>query len=1159
MAFLHDQDPKPTGAPACLIREVPLAQYSLDSSVRLHETCYDSTGTPQMDVSTWLRDLGLEHYAEAFRANDIDAGVLSRLTAEDLVALGVTSIGHRRKLLDAIAVLEKGRPPAAIVRPVLAERRQLTLLFCDLVGSTELAARLDPEDLREVMQAYLAVCTDVIGRFEGCVVRFLGDGVLAHFGWPRAHEDDAERAVHAGLQLVREVAQLEPRAGVRLQARVGVATGHVVVGESISEGISGSEAASGDTPNLAARLQALAAPGSIVISASTRRLVGGVFELSDLGPQRLKGFAEPLGAWQVTGERRAEGRFEALHAAGLTPLVGREKELALLLRLWRQASAGEGQVALLSGEPGIGKSRLVRELRERIGAEPHVRVTHQCSPYYRTSPLHPVIQHLERAAGFEREDLPEARLAKLEALLARGTDKLDQAVPLIAALLGIPTGGRYTRIDLTPQRQKELTLEALLEQLVALAAEQPVLVVHEDVHWIDPTTQELLSLALERTQRLPVLTIITFRPEFTPPWAGQLHVRKLELDRLGRREGAAMVDRLVGHKTLPDEVAAQIVAKTDGVPLFVEELTKAVLESGLLADVGDHYELSGPLPRLAIPATLHDSLLARLDHLAPAKEVAQIGAAIGRQFSHALLVAVADRPEPELHAALDQLVHSGLIFRRGAPPGATYCFKHALVRDAAYESILKSRRRILHGRIAALLQHSSATAPDLLAQHLAGAGMAAAAARAYARAAQANIARGAGREAITQVAVALRLLENEPQDDERGRLEAELLVARGDAMRLVQGTAAPETGAVYRRARELIEQLRTRRHRGRVPSSALSKALYGECLYHYHRAELRDANALALRLLETSAREGDAISRELGLEMAALTSFSLGALASARGYFEQFTAPPKSNCPPDPVISRRASSADIYLACTMVLLGYPAQARERAEHAIAAAEQTREPFALALCVGTSLYLFEMLRDRVRVRQSAERLRAAAEAAYMPHWASMADWFLALATLNEADVEGSISRMRAGIRTSLDQGCMLEIPFYLALLADALLAFGRAGEARVTIGEALERSHRTAERWVEPELYRRRAQLRVAAPSKELAGAIGDLVRALEAARAMKARLWELRAARDLARLWAEQGRRQKAYDLLAPVYGWFTEGFDTADLKDAKALLDQLA
>jgi class 3 adenylate cyclase len=1110
-----------------------------------------------VDVAAWLRDLGLERYEPAFRENEIDGDVLPELTESDLERLGLP-LGPRKKLLKAIAALstemaavamDAMQSPATVTRE--AERRQLTVLFCDLVGSTELAGRLDAEDLREVMRAYQAACAKAVCRFEGYLARLLGDGVLAYFGWPRAHEDDAERAVRAGLQLIDDVARLQPRAGVRLQARVGIATGQVVVGDLISEGVSDKDAVSGDTPSLAARLQAVAAPASVVISQSTRRLVSGLFELTDLGPQRLKGFTEPLSAWQIEGQVRAEGRFEARQTATLTPLVGREDEIALLLRRWERARDGEGQVVLLSGEPGIGKSRIVREVRERLAVEPHLRLTYQCSPYHQTSPLRPVVEHMERAAGFERDDPRETRLDKLETLLARGIGKLEEAVPLIATLLGIPTGERYPALQLTPQRQKQLTLEALLDQLAGLAAEQPVLLLYEDVHWIDPTTQELLSLAIKRIPRLPVLLLITFRPEFSPPWSGQPHVSSLALTRLGRRDRALMVDRVVGEKSVPAEVMMEIMAKTDGVPLFIEELTKAVLESGLLRDAGDYCELAGPLAPLAIPASLHDSLMARLDRLPLARQVAQIGAVIGREFSYELLAAVAERPETELRSTLDHLEAAELIFRRSGPPGDVYSFKHALVRDAAYESILKSRRRLLHGRIAALLQRSPATAPDLLAQHLAGAGMAAAAARTYARAAQANIARGAGKEAITQLAVAIRLLEGEPKDDERGRLEAELLVARGDALRLVQGTAGPETGAAYSRARELSERLEA--------SPALSKAIYGECLYHYDRAELREAHALALRLLETPTRDDDPISRELGLEMAALTSFSLGALASARGYFEQFAAPTKSGDAPEPVVSRRPSGSDIYLAWTLLLLGYPTQARKRTESAIAAAELTREPFAVALSVGNALYVFELLRDRSRLRQSAERLRAAAEAAYMPRWALLADWFIALVMTEEGDAEESISRMRAGIETSLDQGCILEIPFYLALLAEVLLASGRAEEASVVIDEAFERSRRTAEGWVEPELYRRRAELRLTAPLQDTAGAVGDLERAVEMARAMEARLWELRAARDLARLWREQGKRAEAHDLLAPVYGWFTEGFDTADLKDSKALLDELA
>ena len=536
-----------------------------------------------MDLSTWLRDLGLESYAQAFQANDIDAEVLSRLTADDLIALGISSIGHRRKLLDAIAELP--RPESSAQRepeaaPRAAERRQLTVMFVDLVGSTELSARLDPEDMGAVIRGYQQCCAEVVERWGGHVAKYMGDGVLAYFGWPRAHEDEAERAVRAGLALVAALARLETTAGEPLAARVGIATGLVMVGELIGEGAAREEAVVGETPNLAARLQALAAPGSVVISQATRRLVGGVFELDDLGPRRLKGFAEPLAAWRVEGEGQAEGRFEARQTAGLTPLVGRDAEMALLLRRWQQAKDGERHVVLLSGEPGIGKSRLVREMRERLKGEPYVRLLYQCSPHRTTSPLHPLIEQLQRAAGFERDEPPEARLDKLETLLARGTDRPEQAVPLIAALLGLATEGRYPALDLTPQRQKQLTLAALVEQLEGLAAAQPVLLAYEDVHWSDPTTQELLGLTVERVSRLPVLLLLTYRSEFSPPWpsqtprqrAGAVPARPARGRRPGRAAGS--------NKPLPDEVAAQIAAKTDGVPLFVEELTKTVLEIG---------------------------------------------------------------------------------------------------------------------------------------------------------------------------------------------------------------------------------------------------------------------------------------------------------------------------------------------------------------------------------------------------------------------------------------------------------------------------------------------------------------------------------------------------------------------------------------------------
>jgi class 3 adenylate cyclase len=533
-----------------------------------------------VDVSRWLAEQGLEQHAEAFAQNGIAGDILHELTDADLKELGL-NLGDRKRLLKAIAALpapglarDKAEAAGRTAPPLEArdaERRQLTVLFCDLVGSTELSGRLDPEEMSEVIRAYHRGCADVIRRWDGYVAKYMGDGVLAYYGWPRAHEDDAERAVRAGLELAKAVGQQTASDGTKLAARIGIATGQVVVGELIGEGAAQEEAVVGETPNLAARLQAVAAPGTVVIAANTRRLVGGVFELDDLGVQRLKGFAEPVLGWGVVGERGAEGRFEARQTASLTPLVGREEEIALLLRRWQQARDGEGQVVLLSGEPGIGKSRLVRELRGRLEGEPHIRLLYQCSPHHTTSPLHPLIVQLERAAAVERDDQPQAKLTKLEALLARGTDKLDQVVPLIAALLSIPTSGRYPLPELTPQRQKQRTLEVLVDQLDGLAGAQPVLLAYEDVHWIDPTTQELLGLTIERIQRLPVLALITFRPEFIPPWAGQPHVSALALTRLGRREGSALVSRVVGNKALPAEVAAQIVAKTDGVPLFVED------------------------------------------------------------------------------------------------------------------------------------------------------------------------------------------------------------------------------------------------------------------------------------------------------------------------------------------------------------------------------------------------------------------------------------------------------------------------------------------------------------------------------------------------------------------------------------------------------------
>jgi class 3 adenylate cyclase len=624
----------------------------------------EGSGEAVVDIAAWLQRLGLEQYEQAFRANDIDSEVLPELTAEDLISIGVTSVGHRRKLLAAIAALHDipdgdNRASATVSGPAdvpkgsassSAERRQLTVMFCDLVGSTPLSAQLDPEDLREVISAYHRAVAEVVAGFDGFVAKYMGDGILVYFGYPRAHEDDAERTIRAGLDVVDAVGRLDVKS-VNLQARVGIATGLVVVGDLIGEGSAQEQSVVGETPNLAARLQGLAEPDAVVIAAGTRRLVGDLFEYRDLGVVEVKGIAAPVPAWQVLRPSVVASRFEALRGSALTRLIGRDEEIDLLLRRWARAKVGDGQVVLISGEPGLGKSRIAAALEERLQAEPHLRLRYFCSPYHQDSALHPFIGQLGRAAGFTRDDMPAAKLEKLEALLARAAAP-DEDVAFLADLLSVPASDRHPLPNLSPQRKKERTIEALMRQLEGLAARKPVVMVFEDAHWIDPTSRELLDLTIERVRSLPVLLIVTFRPEFQPPWTGQPQVSMLALNRLGRRDRTALVEQIAGGKALPDEVVAQIADRTDGVPLFAEELTKSVLESGLLREEADRYVLVDALQPFAIPTTLHASLLARLDRLASVRLVAQIGAAIGREFSYPLLHAVSRLPEDELQTAL---------------------------------------------------------------------------------------------------------------------------------------------------------------------------------------------------------------------------------------------------------------------------------------------------------------------------------------------------------------------------------------------------------------------------------------------------------------------------------------------------------------------------
>src|SRR6516225_1855245 len=765
-----------------------------------------------MDIEAWLQGLGLERYAPAFRDNEIDWEVLPKLTSEDLREIGVAAVGHRRKLLGAIAALGASAPTAALTAAVSgasgsseAERRQLTVMFCDLVGSTPLSTRFDPEDLREIVGAYHRCVADTVGRFGGFVARYMGDGVLVYFGYPEAHEDDAERAARAGLAVIDAVGRLATQEP--LNVRIGIASGLVVVGDLIGAGAAQERDVVGETPNLAARLQALARPGTLVVADSTRRQIGTLFEIEDLGPQPLAGFAEPQPAWRVVGESGVTSRFEALRS-GTTPLVGRDEELDLLTRRWQQAKSGAGRVVLISGEPGIGKSRLTAALSQGIETEPHTRIRYFCSPHDQDSALYPFIGQLERAAGFTRDDTTATRLDKLEALLGDGAEPGDMS--LIAEMLSLSGGDRFPPLDLSPQRKKERTLAALLRQLQALTRRQPVLMIFEDLHWIDPTSREVLDLTVEKITGLPVLLVATYRPEFQPPWVSQSQVTVIALNRLGRSEGATLVRRLAGNLgALPPDIVEEIVERTDGVPLFVEELTKAVVEAG--ADRGYASISAVPSSSLAVPATLHASLLGRLDRLGTsAKNVAQVGAAIGRDFSHELLAAAAPLAEPELQEALRRLVEAGLVFQRGLPPAAEYLFKHALVQDTAYSTLMRGPRQALHRRIAEAMEQRFPdfveTRPEIVALHYGEAALPDKAITYWHLAGKLSVAKSAVREATAQLRRGLILLDGLAETPERKQLGLDIHVTLTQALMAGKGYADPETAAALERANRLVTE-----------------------------------------------------------------------------------------------------------------------------------------------------------------------------------------------------------------------------------------------------------------------------------------------------------------------------------------------------------------
>jgi class 3 adenylate cyclase/predicted ATPase len=1113
-----------------------------------------------VNIAAWLRGLGLQQYERAFREAEIDAAVLPALTMDDLRDIGVSIVGHRRKLLAAIAALREECPPepaegrGSISTAGTAQRRQLTVMFCDLVESTALSTRLDPEELREIIAAYHQAVAAIVAESGGFVARYMGDGVLVYFGYPQAHEDDAQRAVRAGLRAIDAIPRLDVRS-VKLRARVGIATGLVVVGDLIGEGSAQEQSVVGETPNLAASLQALAEPGSVVIAADTRRLVGNLFEYRELGAIQIKGVAAPVLAWQVLRPSTVASRFEALRGSALAPLIGRDEEINLLLRRWARAKAGDGQVLLISGEPGIGKSRLTEELEQRLSVEPHLRLRYFCSPYYQDSALFPFIDQLGRASELASDDPPGVKLDKLEVLLARAALS-GEDVAFLADLLSLPVSERHPLPNLSPPRKKARTLEALIRQLEGLSRRLPILAVFEDAHWIDPTSRELLDLALERIRSLPVLLVVTFRPEFQPPWVGQPRVMLLALNRLDGRDRTALVEQIAGRKPLPIEVVSQIADRTDGVPLFVEELTKNVLESGVLREEQDRYVLDRKLPPLAIPATLQDSLMARIDRLAPVRMVAQIGAAIGREFSYALLRAVSPLSGGELEAALARLVASELVFQRGATPEAVYTFKHALVQDAAYSSLLRSSRQQLHAQIADALEthfpELMAIQPELFAQHYAEAGLIEKSIAYWGRAGQKSTASSAMAEAAAQFQKGLDQLELLPETPERQCQELEFCSSLGAALRFVKGQAAPEMGHAFARARELWEHLGSPSQFRHIP--------YGQSRYHAFRGEFDLAQRLDEELLRLSRERNDAAGMVLGHDCSGRDLLLAGRFASSRSHFEEVLAifDPISH---GSLVNQIGSYPHVisrgYLAIALFCLGFPDRALAESNAAVAEARRLAHLPSLAVTLSTDSRLLSLAGDSATLDDRASQLIALATEQGFPLYHILGTIYRGWVKVKTGDLLAGISLLRSGSSAYSATGAKTRTPYHIALLARACGNAGRVEEALFLVDEALQIAERIGEYWFASELYRHKGQLMWRQGNSAAAETLYR--KALAIAKEQEAKLWELRAAVSLARLTRDQGRRSEASNFLASVYGWFTEGFDTRDVKGAKALLDNLS
>jgi len=1116
----------------------------------------------------WLGESGLERYATAFAENDIDFANVHALREADLRELGLT-LGHRKNFLAALAALEASTPPRSVDYGVArraaddlrrrtdathsseaGERRQLSVLFCDMVGFTEIAARVDPEILRDIIRSYEDTCAGSITRYEGYVFQCQGDGIVAFFGYPRAHEGEAERAIRAALEIVASLSKLEVSGAGRLRVRIGIATGLVVVS-------SAEKSAAGEAINLASRLQNVAQPGSIVVSESVHRLAGGAFEYEDLGEQTLKGIARCVHAYRILGVSQAATRFEAATQDRLGPMVGREQEIALLLERWQLAQEGEGQVVLLSGEPGVGKSRILNALRERLETMGAGTIRLQCSPYYVNSPFWPSIENFERALRFARDESPAAKLDKLEAFMVTRYRRPPSDVRFIASILSIPFEERYGTLPISPQKQKDETLRSLVDLIEAAARSQPSVMLFEDAHWADPTTLEVLDRLIDRVSSVPLLIVLTHRPEFRSRWSEQGHVSAMNLSKLTRAQSTAILLSLAGGKALPAALLEQILAKTDGVPLFVEELTKSILESGELRDIGDRYEYGGAARTVNIPATLRDSLMARLDRLGPVKEIAQIGAAIGREFSYELIAAMAATGQAHLDGLLAQLTSSGLAFRRGTPPDAVYTFKHALVQDAAYDSLLKSRRQALHAKIARVIEkrlpNLKTAEPEVLAHHLTAAGLAEAAIPLWRSAGQLALKRMAFPEAISHLNQGLGMVATLPRSSGLDADELGLRTLLGTAWLALKGWAAPEVWTTLHPALALAKSLKR--------SDALPSILWGLWINVQCAGRVAESLRWAEEMLDTAKSTGDPDLLITGHAAASSCYFWMGALSKSVAHGDKVLAlydGKKHRHLADLMNHDPKTSVNAFSSIVTWMLGYPDRAARLSDEAVAHAKRRAHPFDVGWALTSGSEAFDLRCEPEQLWKRADECERLGRENSMPVlWAFLAPVHYGIALIRDGRADEGIPRMKAGLGIWDASGGKIWSPYAKSILAEGMALTGELDNALQLMDEQIAQVERPG--WEERLHYAELLRLKgwMLSRKRDVEGAETNYLASLAWARQQQGKSWELRTSISLAKLWQSQGKGNEAHDLLAPMYHWFTEGFDTKDLKEAKALLDE--